>query len=73
VEQRSIEFPEDIVILKEKIVWLNLMPDFMIQEYYSDFSTEMYSAGWMCLSDELILGFESWLLDRLSKRFNQEP
>ncbi len=56
-----VEYPEDIARLRAAVPEIALLADQAVASLYSDFSDEGYCAGWMHLSEDLIIRFRHWV------------
>lgn len=60
----QINYPEDITRLRQRLpLLLNGFNDREVQTLYSDFSEDLYSAGWMKMDEDLIQSFARWLAE----------
>lgn len=64
--EEKFMFPDD---MKRIIDYLSqngdvFVADKVIEKMYKQFSAEVYCAGWMELTDEMLKEFEIWLNDR---------
>lgn len=58
----KIEYPEDIIKLKEGIPELVEVNDSLIQQMYAQWSEDYYCASWHIMCDGVVEEFRNWLL-----------
>jgi hypothetical protein len=57
----TIEFPEDVALLKSTISTIRPLSDAQVQRLYRDWCELYYCAGWMVMYDCILKEFEGWL------------
>ena len=58
----SVDYPEDVIILKEKVTEIKNYNAIAVEYLWAAFSTDVYCASHMGITKNLIDEFQRWLV-----------